>query len=340
MFLPEETFLNIVQNAPLVSIDLIVRNPEGEILLGWRKNEPAKNTFFVPGGRILKNETISSAFGRITESELGYCEDISNSHFVGVFEHIYATNFSEQQGVGTHYVVLAYELPLRMSSSSLPPTQHDRYEWMSPEALLQKPEVHPLVKNYFAPGGLIYIRNAEANDTQYGIVAARRSSFDQMLWQTPVVSLTAQAFLFTIALSSEVAGSSRFIAAILAFITAAASIQLLIKHRFHEVKDACWLENFEKKNAYRGYKPVHSEQKTIPGNRVYVWLCKRKSFRVWLASLSAFAICALVICIWPQIVTTTKTPPVPYSGTFSNPPTQAELQAFAKYVESLRASRE
>jgi hypothetical protein len=34
----------------------------------------------------------------------------------------------------------------------------------------------------------------------YAIVAARRTQFDQLVCQVPVLSLTAQAFLFSIAL--------------------------------------------------------------------------------------------------------------------------------------------
>ena len=36
---------------------------------------------------------------------------------------------------------------------------------------------------------------------QYPILAARNQHFNSLLWQTPVLSLTAQAFLFSIALS-------------------------------------------------------------------------------------------------------------------------------------------
>lgn len=36
-----DVFLTIVANAPLVSIDLVVRNPEGKVLVGRRTNEPA-----------------------------------------------------------------------------------------------------------------------------------------------------------------------------------------------------------------------------------------------------------------------------------------------------------
>jgi colanic acid biosynthesis protein WcaH len=64
------TFRVVVENAPLVSIDLcIICN--GEILLGHRKNEPLKGAWFTPGGRILKNEAYFDCLRRVTRSELG-----------------------------------------------------------------------------------------------------------------------------------------------------------------------------------------------------------------------------------------------------------------------------
>ena len=43
----------------------------------------------------------------------------------------------------------------------------------------------------------------------YAIVAARRTQFDQLVWQVPVLSLTAQAFLFSIALSHDATRTAR-----------------------------------------------------------------------------------------------------------------------------------
>ena len=50
-FLSDDDFAHIVRYAPLVSIDLIVRDLEENVLLGLRANEPAKNTYFVPRRR-------------------------------------------------------------------------------------------------------------------------------------------------------------------------------------------------------------------------------------------------------------------------------------------------
>jgi hypothetical protein len=41
-------------SAPLVSFDLIIRDPDGRALLRLRTNDPAKGFYFVPGGRILE----------------------------------------------------------------------------------------------------------------------------------------------------------------------------------------------------------------------------------------------------------------------------------------------
>jgi len=58
MHLDDKKFLEIADLSPLVSIDLIVYNDKNKVLLGKRANRPAKDYWFVPGGRIRKNEKI------------------------------------------------------------------------------------------------------------------------------------------------------------------------------------------------------------------------------------------------------------------------------------------
>lgn len=58
MWLSGDTFRMVVASAPLVSIDLVVENSAGELLLGERLNRPAQGFWFVPGGRVQKNETL------------------------------------------------------------------------------------------------------------------------------------------------------------------------------------------------------------------------------------------------------------------------------------------
>jgi colanic acid biosynthesis protein WcaH len=147
--LERSKFRDVVKNTPLVSMDLIVRNHNNEVLLGLRRNGPAKNMWFVPGGRILKGEKMDSAFQRITRDELGIALDRGIARFLGPHEHFYAENFADEPGFGTHYVVLAYETELPAGHQELPTKQHSDYRWISEAELLGSDEVHPYTKEYF-----------------------------------------------------------------------------------------------------------------------------------------------------------------------------------------------
>ena len=148
--LPAKLFATIVENTPLISIDLIVKNEAGEVLLGERTNTPAKGYWFTPGGRIYKNETLAQAFERITQAELGQSYPITDANFLGTFEHFYDDSFVDDQ-ISTHYVVLAYSLSLPTNHNSFPTNdQHNTYRWQSTEALLADSTVHTHVKWYFS----------------------------------------------------------------------------------------------------------------------------------------------------------------------------------------------
>ena len=146
--LPRHQFLEVVARAPLVSIDLIVRDAAGSILLGLRRNAPARGYWFVPGGCIRKNETLDAAFARISRDELGVDAKRAAARLLGVFEHLYEENAGDQPGFGTHYVVLGHALPEGMTVTP-PPEQHSEYRWLSIEALLDDPLVHEYTKAYF-----------------------------------------------------------------------------------------------------------------------------------------------------------------------------------------------
>ena len=149
MELSKETFIQIVKYTPLISIDLIIKNQNGDILLGLRKNEPARGNWFVPGGRIRKNEYIADAFSRISDTELGIELKLSSAKFLGVYEHLYSQNFAQVPDISTHYVVLAYEQFLNSELNDFPLSQHKEFQWWPIDEVLKSDLVHPYTKNYF-----------------------------------------------------------------------------------------------------------------------------------------------------------------------------------------------
>ena len=144
--LNEDKFKTIIQNTPLISIDLIINNDLNQVLLGQRVNEPARNYWFVPGGRVFKDETLENAFKRLTLNEIGIEIPQDKAKFLGVYEHFYDNNFFNTE-FSTHYVVLAYKLKI----DKLPKvnSQHHQYMWFNIDELLKSKKVHKYTKNYF-----------------------------------------------------------------------------------------------------------------------------------------------------------------------------------------------
>jgi hypothetical protein len=87
--------------------------------------------------------------------------------------------------------------------------------------------------------------------TAYAVVAQRRLGYDHMAWQTPALSFTAQAFLFSIALRPDASSVARFLAAGLALFVAVLSVQLLRKHHHLEYLDSLLLERIERELGFQ-----------------------------------------------------------------------------------------
>jgi colanic acid biosynthesis protein WcaH len=132
-----------------VKVDLVIRNPQGEVLLGLRANEPAKGSYFVPGGIVLKHERLADAFARILKRETNCDGGIEQARLLGAFEHFYEANSFGDATFGTHYVVLGYEIALEDASALKSDAQHSDLRWWSERDLLASDRVHDNTKAYF-----------------------------------------------------------------------------------------------------------------------------------------------------------------------------------------------
>ena len=141
-WLEAQTFQTVVDSTPLVSIDLLVRDSSGRILVGKRVNRPAQGYWFVPGGRILKNERLADAFARLTKAELGIELSIKSAYYLGLYEHFYEDSIFTDNGVATHYVVSGFEVTLPEGYQGLPYEQHNDYRWLSEIEFKTSHDVH------------------------------------------------------------------------------------------------------------------------------------------------------------------------------------------------------
>jgi colanic acid biosynthesis protein WcaH len=150
-FLTHAEIDTVIRLAPLIAIDLIIRNARQDALLGLRKNEPAKDCYFVPGGMILKNERLEDAFARLVKNETDHAASFDDARLIGVYEHFYDTNRSGNGGYGTHYVVLGYEYSWSTAAVPKPDDQHSELRWWPIAELLASARVHENTKAYFHP---------------------------------------------------------------------------------------------------------------------------------------------------------------------------------------------
>lgn len=143
-----EKLLEVIDCTPLVSIDLLLEDTKGRILLGKRINRPAQGYWFVPGGRIRKNEKLANAIKRISFAELGIEIFIEDATLLGAFDHIYSDNFLNAEGVNTHYVTLAYMVNAKDNLNIEFDNQHSEMRWWPKEKLLREKNVHKNTKAY------------------------------------------------------------------------------------------------------------------------------------------------------------------------------------------------
>jgi colanic acid biosynthesis protein WcaH len=137
----------------IVSIDLLIKNDKEQYLLGKRLNSPAKNSLFVPGGRIYKGEHIMSALTRIIKDEINI--EHYDSWFYGLFDHYYKNESpSGRIDIDTHYVSIAFRvdlLNLSLTNDNVNTflNQHENLVWMTEEEILESNDVHIFTKNFF-----------------------------------------------------------------------------------------------------------------------------------------------------------------------------------------------
>jgi colanic acid biosynthesis protein WcaH len=83
-FISEERYADIIRVFPVLCVDIILKNRDGEYLLLKRKNDPKKGSWWPVGGRVLKGETLEEAAIRKAKEETGL--SVRKPQPVGYFE--------------------------------------------------------------------------------------------------------------------------------------------------------------------------------------------------------------------------------------------------------------
>ena len=108
----------IKENMPLPCVDLLVVN-HGKLLLMLRNNEPAKDLWFTPGGRIYKDEKIEDTVTRVLVEETGL-KPITITQVATMGHH-----WPNTHTVTTYYIVRVASDKIKMNN------EHREYKWVA-----------------------------------------------------------------------------------------------------------------------------------------------------------------------------------------------------------------
>lgn len=136
MFLSDEDYYKFLSTMPIVCVDCLVRRKsDGKYLLVKRKNEPLKDLYWVPGGRLHKNEKLVDAVKRKMKEEIGV--DVEILKHIGYFEEFFEKTEQNAQG-GVHSISMVYLVEPKSEDIKLD-DQSDDWGWFEklPEQLTQ-----------------------------------------------------------------------------------------------------------------------------------------------------------------------------------------------------------
>lgn len=135
--IPAPLYTAILEALPLLCVDVVIVH-QNKYLLVKRKNKPAKDKWWVPGGRVIKGEKMEDAVKRKVKEELGI--EIKILSTLGYYEDTWTKNESDVIG-GLHTVSIVFlATPLNMAVS----LDNQSAEWKLSKRLPKRFLIKPL----------------------------------------------------------------------------------------------------------------------------------------------------------------------------------------------------
>jgi len=137
--IPKNLYKKIHEAMPIACVDIVIIS-DNKFLLVKRKNKPAQGLWWLPGGRILRNETIQDTVTRKAKEETGLKVKIVKC--LGVDETIFPDG---PFGSSTHTINVVFLVkPLSPVMNIKLDEQSDESKWFSK---IEK-NWHPYVKKF------------------------------------------------------------------------------------------------------------------------------------------------------------------------------------------------
>ncbi|MHB9286913.1 NUDIX domain-containing protein [Halobacteriales archaeon Cl-PHB] len=147
-YIPEEAFAEFTERMPEVCVEVVLQTDAG-VLLAKRTNDPVKDEWFWPGGRLYKGEELAEAAHRVAAEELGI--EIHIEGQLGVYSHFWDTSAlpgaPSRHTVNVVFLAQSVEDPSEIALDD----QHSDYRFVTE----LDPDFHEYVRRYLADGDLV-----------------------------------------------------------------------------------------------------------------------------------------------------------------------------------------
>jgi ADP-ribose pyrophosphatase YjhB (NUDIX family) len=143
MWISEALYSQILQVMPIPCVDLMVVDDAGKVLLLLRKNEPAADQWFFPGGRVQFGEQRRDAAKRKLEEECGLVS--TQFQEIGTFDIL----FNDAPKPRIHSITTLFKV--RVGSGHGVRLDHQSREacWLTAREWLER-ELHPFIRESLA----------------------------------------------------------------------------------------------------------------------------------------------------------------------------------------------
>ena len=124
MMIDDSLYNKIIDVLPILCVDGFIVDDD-KILLLKRNNYPAINEWWVPGGRVVKNELLCDSIIRKVKEETGLDVEILNQ--IGITETIFETK---------HTVNVCFSLKVKSDNINITiNSEHSEYKWFKMDSL-------------------------------------------------------------------------------------------------------------------------------------------------------------------------------------------------------------
>lgn len=139
MFIDKNLYEKILDVIPITCVDIIIKNDNDEILLLKRMNEPAKNEYWFPGGRIFKNESIENCIKRKLKEEIS--SELESFEFIGFSNTEFPTGPFDKP---VHTINLTYSVKIKNKLVKID-GNHEKFIWTN----IAPPNLNNEIKKFF-----------------------------------------------------------------------------------------------------------------------------------------------------------------------------------------------